>query len=287
LPFLHSLSFLHPQVTLLDPSVTSQLPADTLRCYDSWYAPGPPNATVGTLTTIDGSPFVVDSDIPLCGNFIVPAGVPMVVGIDAVVTIAGNLLIAKNGNLTFIGKDPATHGVINFGDGCGLPGVSTAPGAFQFATQDNTTLNIHGFAWPDKAKTTYNVFVSATQCVNVSSSDLYMNWVTEIPQGSAPFPFIHTGCKFADVARNNDTGFQIFHDLFPVNLPDRCSNIQAFPLTDVTTDIYVEINKKDLCFNQIVTMGVFIPAGILAAVGAGAWYSASSSSVQTIDYMTL
>jgi len=272
----------------LDPSITSQLPAGLLRCYDTWYAPGPANSTTGTFTTVDGTPFVVDTDLPLCGSFIVADGVPMVVGPNATINIAGNLLIAKNANLTFVGTDPANHGVIDFVDGCGLPGFTTSPGSFQFNTQDNTTLNINGFDWPDNSKTDYKIFINATQCVNVSGSDLYMNWVTEIPGGSAPFPFINDGCKLVDATRNNDTGYQIFHDLFPVNLPDRCSNIQAYPYTVSSgTVIYVVINKKDLCFNQIVTMGVFIPAGILAAVGAGAWYSASSSSVQTIDYMTL
>jgi len=143
--------------------------------------------------------------------------------------------------------------------------------------------------WPDNSKTEYEIFVNATQCVNVSNAALYMNWVTNIPWGSAPFPFIHDGCALATATHNNDTGFTIFRELDPVNLPDRCSNIQAYPYTDKTgeTVIYVVINKKDLCFNQIVTMGVFIPAGILGLAALASWYSASTSTVEKFDYVTL
>jgi len=272
---------------LLDPSITTQLPNGTLRCYNTWWVPGPDNATTATLITVTGKPFVVNASLNLCGGFFVPSTTPMIVGQNATITLAGNLVISKNANLTFWGRDPALHGIINFTEDCGLPGYK--PGSFQFSFEQNTTLNINGFDWPEKTKTDYKIFVNATQCVNVSSAALYMNWVSEIPGGSSPFPFIHDGCALAAATKNNDTGFTIFRELDPVNLPDRCSNIQSYPYTDAQgkTVIYVVINKKDLCFNQIVTMGVFIPSGLLAAAALASWYSASASTVEKFDYVTL
>jgi len=232
--------------------------------------------------------------LDFCGTFIIPEGATFVVGEDVVLTIAGNMVVSSGGNLTILGENGKHHGVINFVEDCGLAGLEEAiKDQPQFELEQLSTVNVQYLNWETKAEPydadEYEIWINATRCVNIAGGDFYMAWIVDFPLGSTPFPFIHTACALGNTEENNnDTDFQLFHELFPVDLPYGCSNIEAYPYTDSddVTEVYIVINRKDLCFNQIVTMGVFIPAGGLFAAAA-AWFLWPEPGVQQMDYVSL